>query len=119
MLSDSLSDFFNGVILIYTLVSVLFNGTVSSALNLEKFQCLNLCYLGLYHPKSILSLSNPRFERDVPDKCVSRNVDTIWDNHDTNSIAIDDKTCLLRIWMKGPMLTELQIIFWFEEYFTH
>ena len=32
-------------------------GAVSSAPNFKKFQSLNLCYLGFYHSKSILSFS--------------------------------------------------------------
>ena len=42
---------------------------------------LNLCYLGLYHRKSILYFSTIHLGKYVPDKCVFRNGHTINNNH--------------------------------------
>ena len=53
-----------------------------------------MCYLGLYHCKSILY---------VPDNCVFWNVHTISDNHVKNCICWSF-TRPLRVWMKHPIL---------------
>ena len=68
-------------------------GTVPTAPNLKNFQSLKLCYLDLYHRKSGLSFS--LHLKDICTReCVFRNVYTICNNHDTNSIAIDyNPTC--------------------------
>ena len=47
----------------------------------KKLTSLNLCYSGLYHRKFISSFSNPPFKRDIPDKCVLRNIHSINNNH--------------------------------------
>ena len=71
----------------------------------KKFQSLKNCFIQAYIIVNIYYLSTPFiWKRYVPDKCLFRNVHTTSDNHDTNSIGFDHKTCRLRVWKEGSML---------------
>ena len=54
----------------------------------KKFQSLKLCYIGLYHRKSILSFSTLNLKEICTDKCVCRNVQTINNKHLFNIMAL-------------------------------